>query len=645
MLALPVAAAAVETPATASAIPATASAIPVADLVADADRDGRLTAADAAQEDSSSAGAGALVLPNLDDDGQRCAAELKTITAKTFRTAQLAACNDASDAVVNGPDDALDLAPLRVEAWPDAPDDAVATVAPVGTGASYAHLFRRTAEGWVPAGPLDAQALRSGVELGLEATDVVRDVAVWDGRMDVELTVSAGGATARDAVSLRVAPLILVPQTATAQTVFARTAPSRAAIDRQIAKSATVTAWALKLLKGKKSKVPPYLRRWIGKTEEYAAAARRGDSLARADGATFKRLQRDLAKAVRRTPGASLQASPDVDLFVQDTFEPGYASVPGPNGAQTIRLSILAKRLGEEQLSPTSPEGRMASWPYRTLRGPGAGVVEDRSDPARATAGFDATGALEATPRVAGAPLGKLLLGTSGRAASRETRQLLEGQTAQPIIRLDTSWLTVGHVDETVAVVPAGTPRGWAVIVADPRGALDILRRVPSADRATTRIVGTADRLGDGNRARPTANVDEILRGQTARDSAVAAKRIDAQLLTLRRELGLTDQDVIRVPVLFGRAPDSRKLVAWTGNVVNGVALGGPRFLAPMPHGPRHRSRDLFQVATERATKAKGVKVDWIDTWPVPHTRLGEIHCATNALRDLGDGAWWTLGG
>lgn len=522
LLALPVAVAAADAP-------ATASVVPVADLVADADRDGRLTAADAALEDTSSAGAGALVLPNLDDDGQRCAAELTAITARTFRTAELAACNDGADAVVNGADDALALAPLRVEAWADAPDDAVATVAPVGTGANYAHLFRRTPEGWVPAGPLDAQALRSGVELGVEATDVVRDVTVWDGRIDIELTVAASSTSARDAVSLRVAPLVLVPQTATAQTVFARTAPTRATIDRDVAKAAAATAWSLKVLKGKRAKVPPHLRRWIGKTEEYAEAARRGEKLARADGTTFKRVQRDLAKAVRQTPGAKLQTSPDVDLFVQDTFEPGYAAVPGPNGAQTIRLSVLAKRLGEERLSANGSEGRMASWPYRTLRGPGRGVVEDRSDSARATAGYDATGALEATPPVTGAPLGKLLLGTSGRAASRETRQLLEGQTAQPIVRLNTDWLTVGHVDETVAVVPARTPRGWAVIVADPRGALDILRRVPNADRATTRIIGTADRLGDGNRVRPAASVDDILRGQTARDSSLAARQRRAQ--------------------------------------------------------------------------------------------------------------------
>lgn len=57
------------------------------------------------------------MLPNLDDDARRC----PRVRLTRFTDAQLAACNDASDNVVDVPRDLAHMAAIRVRAWAGAP--------------------------------------------------------------------------------------------------------------------------------------------------------------------------------------------------------------------------------------------------------------------------------------------------------------------------------------------------------------------------------------------------------------------------------------------------------------------------------------------------------------------------------------------
>ncbi|HET9450205.1 MAG TPA: protein-arginine deiminase, partial [Aggregicoccus sp.] len=188
---------------------------PVADLRADVDRDGTVElegAEDEAGEEAWRAARGALFLANLDDDGERCSPAALPVDVSD---AQLAACHDAADEVVNGSRDALDLAPLRTVALPEAPDDAFATVQVVGAGAAHTRLFLRESGTWRALAPetrVGARHLRAGLELALEGRDVVRDPALWDGTADVVLALARAAAPgevlARDGVRLKVAPVL-----------------------------------------------------------------------------------------------------------------------------------------------------------------------------------------------------------------------------------------------------------------------------------------------------------------------------------------------------------------------------------------------------------------------------------------------------
>ncbi|MBB4710297.1 hypothetical protein BJ965_000179 [Streptomyces luteogriseus] len=182
-----------------------------ADLRADVNRDGRVDVtggSDSDGEDGWSVERGAVYLPNLDDDTKRCPAAGPG--GAPLSDAKLAACNDGSDTKVNGTEDAADLARIRSVPLPDLPADATGSLK-IATGGTHAHLFLKRAGKWIlvtPATRLTAAELRSGAEFGVEATDVVRDAAKWDGRAVVRLTVTAGQKSTSDAVTLRVAPLL-----------------------------------------------------------------------------------------------------------------------------------------------------------------------------------------------------------------------------------------------------------------------------------------------------------------------------------------------------------------------------------------------------------------------------------------------------
>lgn len=84
-------------------------------------------------------------------------------------------------------------------------------------------------------------------------------------------------------------------------------------------------------------------------------------------------------------------------------------------------------------------------------------------------------GNLEVTPPVPGAPLGKLLVGSTHRMDS-DLLYFLASQSEQPLINIDTSWLDVAHVDEIVTFVSDAINRNnRAAFYASPQIASEIL--------------------------------------------------------------------------------------------------------------------------------------------------------------------------
>jgi protein-arginine deiminase len=575
--------------------PAPAAWHPVADLRADVDRDGEVElegSADEADEEAWTAERGALFLANLDDDGGRCA---PAALGADVSDAQLAACHDAWDDIVNGAQDALDLAPLRTVAIPDAPEDAFATVQAVGGGAAYTRLFVRRAGTWrvlAPDARLEAPLLRAGLELALEGRDVVRDPAAWDGSADVVLTLARdaapGEVLARDRVRLKVAPVLTLSVLQPVEALHVS--------DPGAAGGADEDAFFTRL-------------------EQLREAA-------------------GIASPLLRHPGR--------DRWVQDFFEDAYMAVPAAGGRQHVmRVNVRSAEVYApgDPLAPLRPAGRVVY----ALRGPDVAALQQfQLEGATGSRTYNAMGNTETVPPYAGYPLGRHLRGSAaGGAPDASFTRMLEAQGAQPPVYVDTSWLQVGHVDETLALLPsASAPRGWVLLAADPAGARAMFEDLQARGHGEARLfVGKAWRVARQDVPAETTVAQVLARTDVLEATARAATGVEGQLAVLRRELALTDADLVRAPFLF--QPHGGKVTAFQPASANLVVLSRTDVAVADPHGPVVDGVDVFKAHLEAQLAPHGLRVHWVDDWNLFHRLAGNVHCGTNATRAVPEQAWW----
>ncbi|WP_086563882.1 protein-arginine deiminase domain-containing protein [Streptomyces africanus] len=607
-----------------------------ADLRADVNRDGRVDVtggSDKAGENSWSVERGAVYLPNLDDDTKRC--PVTGPGGKPLSDAKLAACNDGSDTKVNGSADADDLARVRSVPMPDLGKDAKGTLK-VTTGGKHTHLFLKRSGKWVLVTSktrLSAAELRSGAEFGVEGTDVVRDSAKWDGRAVVRLTVTSGRTSTSDSVTLRVAPLLTQHHLQNTQQVMVTEVQGQ----------------------GPYSRLQQKFVAELGKEVKKAGIT--------APLVTFKKY---------------------ADPWAQDFVEPAYVSMTGPGGRRHVMRVML------RSAQPDRDAGREL---FEKVRGRDIGVVQV-NDPAEPDDwSLNSMGNLETIPPYAHGgrsfPAGRIIMGErkdSGARPSKVMRTMLTSQGLQDPLLLDTSWLGVGHVDEFVQFLPADTPRGWRMGVADPEAGLRLLRDAKRDGHGKTKMFSVP---GRSDSPAPKETIDQALASKhLVADNEMAARRIAANLAILKRETGITDGEIVRVPALYTResevmtaggdeipVPRLTRMGAGSGLVdslgdrgqqkwlaenpagsrtkaaavmtsayvpgaVNGVLLGRDRYLAPRQWGPVIGGKDIFTEAVNTAYRQAGLKVSYIDDWYTYHLGMGEVHCGTNTLRDA-SAAWW----
>lgn len=608
-----------------------------ADLRADVNRDGRVDVtggSDKDGEDRWSVGRGAVYLPNLDDDSKRC--PVSGPGGKPLSDAKLAACNDGSDTKVNGSADAADLARVRSVPMPGLGKEAQGRLK-VTTGGEHARVFLKRSGKWTAVTSktrLTAAELRSGVEFGVEGTDVVRDSAKWDGRAVVRLTVTSGQKSTSDSVTLRVAPLLTHHHLQNTQQVMVTEVQGEG----------------------------PYSRL----QQKFVAE-----------------LGKEVKKAGVTAPLVKFKKY--ADPWTQDFVEPAYVSMTGPGGQRHVMRVML------RSAQPDRDAGREL---FEKVRGRDVGVVQvtDRAEPDDWS--LNSMGNLETIPPYAHGgrsfPAGRIIMGErkdSGARPSKVMRTMLKSQGLQDPLLLDTSWLGVGHVDEFVQFLPADTPRGWRLGLADPQAGLKLLRDAKRDGHGKTKMFSVP---GRSDIPAPKETIDQALASKhLVADNEMAAQRIAANLEILKRETGVTDGEIVRVPALYTRESEvmtaegdeipvprltrmgagsdlvdslgdrgqqkwlaenpagSRAAAAATvmtsayvPGAVNGVLLARDRYLAPRQWGPVIGGKDIFTQAVTAAYQRVGLKVSYIDDWYTYHLGMGEVHCGTNTLRDA-TAAWW----
>jgi len=315
---------------------------------------------------------------------------------------------------------------------------------------------------------------------------------------------------------------------------------------------------------------------------------------------------------------------PEHDIWIQDAVEIGYAT----DGERVMHVALHGNR-GRE----------LDRFFARQKLGQDFGVIKKGDFRGKAAEWIDWYGNLEVSPPVTvkGREFknGRIYAGTQGeRAMHPEVIKLLETQGAQgPVLWLDTSWLIIGHVDETVSWVPSRVGTPYRMMIPSPRLAVEILKQAERDAPGGILNRGTK-REGDkpGEFERPVADAlrDESL---MAAQEYVQGK-IDAVRRTLQEELGVADADIIEIPVLFNTESGrfSGRYFAETVNMVNGLLLGND-YIVPDPRGPLVNGTDVLLQAVKDRLEPLGCRVVPLDCFYPYHRWGGEIHCGTNATR------------
>ncbi len=305
------------------------------------------------------------------------------------------------------------------------------------------------------------------------------------------------------------------------------------------------------------------------------------------------------------------------DVWTQDMFR--FALVREPAGERPVLIA-----------SPRNAETGVARADVLVKRDPTVSLVTVHMEGWSNLEGF---GNFVVSPPIEGYPDGRVLYGTYGDHAPYQALLDLLSPTQAPA-PIDLQFLDVGHTDEVFAFVSDPTaPRGFRVLVPDPRLALELLDAAPSAELP---LYAGADRFGFA-----LGSTDAIRKHPAVRGfNHDLALRLDGAVGVATALLDLQPDEIIGLPVLFHENADAlTELVgagALTPNMVNGTWVSRPdgRSLLALPD-PQLRpegaplSDDPFVRATE-ARLPKNIDVVWVDAWRSLHVNGGELHCATS---------------
>jgi protein-arginine deiminase len=560
------------------------------DLQADTNRDGvvNFDASDDEGEDTWDASHGAVFLANMDDDDRSC--------GRSGNDATLANCFDGNDDQLDGEADLDDMAQLVVRSTGDLPAEATASVRLVA-GQDYAQFFVNVDGTWTAAQEFTATAaeLKAGVSFRLEGRDIVRDSSIWDGKVRLEATLTgAPDATAQtDAVELRVAPLVLRHHLDPARELY---------------------------------------------SSELAIGG---------DGAFTRSLKAAVTAAGVPLGHVELNAQ---DQWTQDYMETGYMAMPTASGLKIIDVYLRSANIEQSFQGNTGLRegGRVV---YTKFHGVDtAGLTAYGGQHSMQWDTLNSFGNTETIPpfTLDGKtwPLGRILKGEAGSIRGDQGMiKMLDSQGVQSPLFIDTGWLLVGHVDETVSFLKTDNARGWVMLANDATMAINLFQELQTQGAGRAPVFEGEYWMDDYGRPYNAATtVSEILQDADVMGaSADAVIEVADQVDVIKAATGLTDEDIVSVPFTHWHYDGAS--IAHQPGMVNGIVVNDRQFMAPDPHGPEVDGVDVFKAALQNVLAMNGYEALFVEDWDMYHRLAGEIHCATNVVRDVNTTGtqWWEM--
>ncbi len=587
-------------------------ATPIVDLVVDANRDGVAdlkNADDQAHSNEWTSEFGASYLANLDDDdGDKI--------------------EDVLDTSINGADDELDLAPITIAAWPDAPDGYVGVLSI--DNPEKVRLWKNGANGWeivagvnndcVPtfafcpdsapddcadtnakAGILTADDLRKGVKLAIEGRDFRRDDS-WNGNVRITYWIGQG-------TDAKAKPI-----------------PTKELVDGKKSVLLHVAPWILN------GNLTPF--------DEVRAAN------------YFTPFVPDL-KAALGANGANVKFTTYAngssggkwnDAWTQDYYQTAWTSIPqgkDADGKTKIHGMRVANARPWGRYNACSPKLLPIAWLRSSYLGKDKAAIAIYLSP-NSGSSYDSHGNHDLLPAYSNNqdkfPVGRII---HGSGILDETSQFYNAQGPQsPALEVDTSWLLVGHVDEVLSYSPAKTDRGWKLLVASNNLAKQMLQKLADDGHGAALLFdgkNTYKNETDSTMVPAAKSVTETLNNsdllQWSQEAHAAA---DGIRKTVVDATGLTDAEIIEMPFLTEEVGGGK--IAWQPGTANMLLVGNTMEI-PNPFGPKVNGVDVFaQDLKDRlgtpvnalGADGQGMKVFFIDDFESYHINEGEVHCGTN---------------
>ncbi|KAM4702561.1 protein-arginine deiminase type-2 [Rhinophrynus dorsalis] len=315
------------------------------------------------------------------------------------------------------------------------------------------------------------------------------------------------------------------------------------------------------------------------------------------------------------------------DRWMQDEMEFGYIQAPH----KSFPVVLDSPRNGE-----------LKDFPIRELLGPDFGYVTKVAASSEVTS-LDSFGNLEVSPPVTVQgkkyPLGRILIGssfptTSGRRMTKVVRDFLYAQRVQSPIELYTDWLFVGHVDEFMTFIPTSDQKGFRLVLASPVTCFRIFQE--KKDKGHGDVT-----LFQGLETKRWTITKVLSTDTVVQENIYVQNCIDWNRDILKKELGLTEEDIIDIPALY-RLERGDKAVAFFPNMVNMIVLGKDLGI-PKPYGPIINKTCCLEDYVISLLKPLELKCTFIDDVVSYHKKLGEVHCGTNVRRKPFTFKWWQM--
>lgn len=247
-------------------------------------------------------------------------------------------------------------------------------------------------------------------------------------------------------------------------------------------------------------------------------------------------------------------------------------------------------------------------------------ILSDTPAPCTVQAG-NVGGNIEASPPIPHYPLGRLIIGDSipSHVKSFLTSQLVQTDSRKAI-ELPVKWLRVKHVDEVMTIVPVQS--GFRVFVADLDSAIEMLRKGHPED---------------------TVDFSSILAEYDKPENANAIARINGNLATIRRllalGLGISENELIKVPVAFRVDAAGSYRDTYLPNMINMLVVKNSNGLRKLiiPHPISMAFVDAMAEILVGIGYDDGEAALIVTNDPDggPHEYGGDVHCASNARREL----------